>query len=131
MSQTVGVISVPEITTHTIKENDCFIIWASDGVWEFVTDEAAVKLLWKHKDNLQEAANQLAEESTKMWKKGQQQQRHSTRQPSSEPVTRFTHLAPFPFCFFACALLEEEVIDDIVSFFAARELPRVLMRLCA
>jgi hypothetical protein len=29
----------------------------------------SIKLLWKYRDNLQEAANQLAEESTRQWRK--------------------------------------------------------------
>jgi serine/threonine protein phosphatase PrpC len=69
VSQTVGVISVPEISTHSIKEQDIFVVWATDGVWEFITDDSAIKLLWKHKENLAEAAAQLAEESTKQWRK--------------------------------------------------------------
>lgn len=69
VSQTVGVTSVPEITKHTITEDDVFAVWASDGVWEFLDDQTVIKLLWKHKDNLQEAANQLADESTKQWRK--------------------------------------------------------------
>lgn len=69
VSQTVGVISVPEITVHPIKESDIFAVWASDGVWEFIDDSTAVRLLWKHRDNLTEAASQLAEEATKQWRK--------------------------------------------------------------
>lgn len=69
VSQTVGVTSIPEISKHQIVGDDVFAVWASDGVWEFISDESAIKLLWKYKDNLQEAANQLAEESTKQWRK--------------------------------------------------------------
>lgn len=69
VSQTVGVISVPEITVHELKEQDIFIVWASDGVWEFLDDTQAINIVWKHKDNLAEAAAQLGEESTKMWRK--------------------------------------------------------------
>jgi serine/threonine protein phosphatase PrpC len=69
VSQTVGVISVPEITVHKIKDEDVLVVWASDGVWEFISDDQAIKLVWKHKDNLAEAAAQLAEESTKQWRK--------------------------------------------------------------
>lgn len=69
VSQTVGVISVPEITVHPIKEQDVLVVWASDGVWEFISDAEAMAIVWKHKDNLAEAAAQLAEESTKQWRK--------------------------------------------------------------
>lgn len=68
VSQTVGVISVPEISTHTLTSDDIFVIWASDGVWEFLDDQPVVDLVWKHRANVQEAANQLAEESTRCWK---------------------------------------------------------------
>ena len=69
VSQTVGVISVPEIIPHHIQTNDIFAIWATDGVWEFLSNEQAVSIIWKYKHDLQEAANQLVEESCKMWRK--------------------------------------------------------------
>lgn len=72
VSQTVGVISVPEIIPHQIQSNDIFAIWASDGVFEFLSNEAACSIIWKYKHDLQEAANQLVEESIKMWRKEEQ-----------------------------------------------------------
>jgi serine/threonine protein phosphatase PrpC len=41
VSQTVGVTSVPEILRHNIENEDIFAVWASDGVWEFLSDEVA------------------------------------------------------------------------------------------
>jgi serine/threonine protein phosphatase PrpC len=69
VSQTVGVISVPEIIPHQIQSNDIFAIWASDGVFEFLSNEQAVSIIWKYKHDLQEAVNQLVEEAAKMWRK--------------------------------------------------------------
>lgn len=69
VSQTVGVISVPEIIAHKCQDNDIMVVWASDGVWEFISNEEAAELLWKHRANLNEAANALADEANKMWKK--------------------------------------------------------------
>jgi len=68
VSQTVGVISVPEIIPHDIEDNDIFAVWATDGVWEFISSQEALNLIWEHRDNLNEAANRLIEESTKRWK---------------------------------------------------------------
>lgn len=69
VSQTVGVISVPEIIPHQIQSNDIFAIWASDGVWEFLSNEQAVSIIWKYKHDLGEAVNQLVEEAAKQWRK--------------------------------------------------------------
>ena len=37
-----GVTSEPEITEYNITAEDKFIILASDGVWEFLTNQEAV-----------------------------------------------------------------------------------------
>jgi len=63
------VISVPEVISHPVQSNDVFAIWASDGVWEFLSNEEAVNIVWKHRHDLQEGANQLVEESNKLWRK--------------------------------------------------------------
>jgi len=68
VSQTVGVISVPEITEHDIIESDIFAIWASDGVWEFLSNEQAVEIVWKNKNNYKAAATALINEASKRWK---------------------------------------------------------------
>jgi serine/threonine protein phosphatase PrpC len=73
VSQTVGVISVPEIKVHDLEETDIFAIWASDGVWEFITSEQAVDLVVKTKGNETKAdwhacAKALVDESVKRWK---------------------------------------------------------------
>eukprot|EP01041_Mallomonas_annulata_P007805 gene7805-15970_t len=41
----VGVTATPEITTHELSENDKFIIMASDGVWEFISNQEAVDIV--------------------------------------------------------------------------------------
>jgi len=69
VSQTVGVISVPEITVHQISSpNDLFLIFASDGVWEFVSSQDAVNIVGRHQDNLQDASEQLVMESDRRWR---------------------------------------------------------------
>ena len=42
-STQAGVISVPEVISHTITEKDVFVVVASDGVWEVVSSEEAVQ----------------------------------------------------------------------------------------
>ncbi|KAG1347900.1 putative protein phosphatase 2C 34 [Cocos nucifera] len=38
----------PSIQTHKLKPNDLFLIFASDGLWEQLTDEAAVEIVFKN-----------------------------------------------------------------------------------
>ena len=41
----VGVIAEPVVTTHTVENMDEFLIIATDGVWEFISSEEAVKIV--------------------------------------------------------------------------------------
>jgi len=68
VSQTVGVTSVPEIVRHEIVGDDLFAVWASDGVWEFLSDDQALQIIRKHWPNIDAGAAALAEESTKRWR---------------------------------------------------------------
>lgn len=73
VSQTVGVISIPEITKHIINTtNDQFIVIASDGVWEFLTNEQVSNIIHENINNLHVAATQLVDESTKQWKSNEE-----------------------------------------------------------
>jgi len=38
-----GLIPTPEVFTHVVRDEDRFIILASDGVWEFIDNEEAVR----------------------------------------------------------------------------------------
>jgi serine/threonine protein phosphatase PrpC len=68
VSQTVGVISIPEIVEHDLKPNDIFAVWASDGVWEFLSNEQACEIIWKLKPNYKAAAAELVAQASKRWK---------------------------------------------------------------
>ena len=72
VSQTVGVISVPDITQHTIESNDIFAVWASDGVWEFLTNQQVVDIVASRVDNLHDAATALVEQSVQQWKQNEE-----------------------------------------------------------
>lgn len=48
-----GVISTPEVKEFELQSEDKFIIIASDGVWEYISDEEAVKIIsryWNKRD---------------------------------------------------------------------------------
>jgi serine/threonine protein phosphatase PrpC len=45
----VGVIAEPVVSVHNVDEElDEFVIIASDGVWEFISSEDAVDIVWRH-----------------------------------------------------------------------------------
>ena len=44
----VGVIADPEILEMNLTEADKFIVIASDGVWEFLTNEEVVNIVMPH-----------------------------------------------------------------------------------
>jgi len=41
----VGVIAEPVVTSQTLREGDEFLILATDGVWEFISSQAAVDIV--------------------------------------------------------------------------------------
>jgi serine/threonine protein phosphatase PrpC len=67
----VGVINTPEILEMNLLASDQFIILASDGVWEFVSNEeaAAIVLPFYKQNSAEKAAEALIKESIKRWQK--------------------------------------------------------------
>lgn len=62
-----GVINIPEITTYELKENDVFVLWATDGVWEFMKNEEVDTIVQKALPDLQVATNLVVQRSVKLW----------------------------------------------------------------
>ena len=44
-AESVGVFAEPEITETVLGAEDRFLIFASDGVWEFITSQEACDLV--------------------------------------------------------------------------------------
>jgi len=68
VAASVGVIAEPDVIHHKLTESDRFIIIASDGVWEFISNEEAVEMVASCMSP-KEACQVLVDESTKRWKK--------------------------------------------------------------
>lgn len=65
MSRSIGDLSLkpfitcdPEVTTHTITDEDHFLILASDGLWDVVSSKTAARIAAAHTDP-QQAADAL------------------------------------------------------------------------
>ena len=66
----VGVVSVPEIGEYKIKEEDKAIIIASDGLWEYMSNEEVTDVVKNliEQNNADIIANKLYEESIIKWR---------------------------------------------------------------
>ena len=70
VAQSVGVSPEPEINIYDISEQDRFIIIASDGVWEFLSNEDVAKLAepFYSQGLAEQAANAIVKEAANQWK---------------------------------------------------------------
>ncbi len=67
-AETVGVFAEPELSEVVLGKNDKFIVWASDGVWEFISSQEAVDIISEYIDKSPiEACGALVRESTARW----------------------------------------------------------------
>ena len=46
LAHTVGVSSEPEVTEHYLTSKDQIIVLASDGVWEFLSNEEVMEIIY-------------------------------------------------------------------------------------
>ena len=69
VAHTVGVVVDPEIMEYKLLKEDKFIVLASDGIWEFISNDEVVNIVkdFYLKDDVEGAVNCLYEESKKRW----------------------------------------------------------------
>lgn len=67
----VGVTAEPEILELDLCKDDKFIVIASDGVWEFISNEEIAKIVkpFFEAKNAEKAAEAVVKESYLRWKK--------------------------------------------------------------
>ncbi|CAO2836760.1 unnamed protein product [Amaranthus hypochondriacus] len=66
-----GLISVPEVTQRNITSKDQFIVLATDGVWDVVSNQEAVNIVSSTPDR-GKAAKRLVDHAVRAWKKRRQ-----------------------------------------------------------
>ncbi|CAD8201617.1 unnamed protein product [Paramecium octaurelia] len=66
-----GVIAEPEIKKFSISAQDQFIVIASDGVWEYMSNEEVMSTVipFLEKDNPDQAAERIIIEATQAWRR--------------------------------------------------------------
>ena len=69
VATSVGVTWEPEIYECVLENEDCFLVLASDGVWEFIESAEVINMIGKHyeADTLEAACDELLKESHAKW----------------------------------------------------------------
>ena len=70
LAHKVGVISAPEVCRRSLRSKDKFVIIGSDGLWDKVTNEEAVRVVGDYWEGGQEekAATGLISLASQRWK---------------------------------------------------------------
>ena len=71
MAKKLGVHGEPDVYEYNLNENDKFIICASDGVWEYLSNEEVMNIVkesYINGDKAEEACDLLVKSATNSWK---------------------------------------------------------------
>lgn len=65
----VGVISDPQVFSHELSDQDKFMVVASDGLWEFITNEEVIEMVapFYSKNDPDGACDKLLKEAVASW----------------------------------------------------------------
>lgn len=66
VAEEIGVIAIPEVTTRALTPEDRVLILASDGIFEFLTNQQVVDLCTEHEDPL-DACKAVLSKSYEEW----------------------------------------------------------------
>ena len=71
MAASVGVNAIPEIKDFTLTPEDKIIVLASDGVWEFMSNQEVANIVYPFylQKNAEGAAESLVRAAFKTWKR--------------------------------------------------------------
>lgn len=68
VAATVGVHAFPEVMMHQLTPNDKFMVLASDGVWEFLSNEQVIKIVADCQGDEVAAAKAVCDKSYDLWR---------------------------------------------------------------
>lgn len=70
IASSVGVICEPEIKDFLFKEEDKFVLLASDGLWEYITNEECLEVVshyYQHNKDSESAVRELYKRAFRAW----------------------------------------------------------------
>lgn len=68
----LGVIATPDVQAYDLTSDDQFMILATDGIWEFVSSQEAVEIVWevlRNGGSASDASRLLIEKAALLWNK--------------------------------------------------------------
>ena len=70
VSHSVGVSAEPEIKKFNLQPRHKFIVIASDGVWEFLSNEEVGQIVWPFflQNSPEQAGNAIVRHAAKKWR---------------------------------------------------------------
>jgi serine/threonine protein phosphatase PrpC len=70
LAHELGVSTKPEVMQFRLDQSEKFIIVASDGVWEFLTNEDIAKIVWPFyiKNSPEQAGNAIVRAAAQKWR---------------------------------------------------------------
>ena len=71
-AKTLGVLAEPDIFEYTLNEGDKFIVCASDGIWEYLSNDDVmniVKDVYENEGKAEDACDILVKKASDEWKK--------------------------------------------------------------
>ncbi|CAH9106938.1 unnamed protein product [Cuscuta europaea] len=85
-----GLISVPDVTQRHITNRDQFVVLATDGVWDVISNQEAVQIISTTADRAK-AAKRLVESAGHAWKR----KRRGIAMDDISAIVLFFHSPPF------------------------------------
>lgn len=69
IASSIGVIAEPDILEYTITNNSCYVILASDGIWEFLNNFKVMNIStsYYNQNNPDGMCKKVIIEATKAW----------------------------------------------------------------
>jgi len=64
-----GLKALPEYKHHTLKTGDLFMVWASDGIWEWLSNQQVANIVYQNIHDLEKASKLLVDQARLMWDK--------------------------------------------------------------
>ncbi|KAM1464125.1 hypothetical protein ACFXTO_043830 [Malus domestica] len=63
-----GIIATPDVSHHRLTSNDQFVVLATDGVWDVLSNSEVASIVWEA-ESAQAAARVVNEAASAMWRK--------------------------------------------------------------
>jgi len=68
VAHTIGAIHLPSIDIRKVDASCKYVLWGSDGVFEFLTTDDVAQIILRHKGDLKTIAKTIVKRSVKMWR---------------------------------------------------------------